>query len=894
MKKKLLILSALTFLSSLTISGCSFLDGIIDQFSTPTPSEPSVTPTNTPTPTKKDVELDLMAFDVNVTKHKFELNDAFVTPTCIATYSDGSTEDVTKKVKIEGADTSSLGEKEVTISYKSGIYTRLTKYNITVVARSDYHFDAGDDIKTLELVNVHHDYLVGDSFIMPTVYAIDKSDNKVDVTSSCVVSNYDMTRMGVYNVEINYLDHIVKYQIYVVDVEENNRYKMTELGFYLSDYDRTVVIGEHFPLNLIKKIEGKWEFETIGFGSSSSIEGTTYRSDNVDIVEITSDGLVIPKSIGTTYVYFSFPSTSGTYTFRCKVTVAEKELVDFTTQSIKTTYYSGQDINVKGNFIATYQTGYQENVIPSYDLSGVNSEVPGEYEITISYTLNGVTKSIKQTITILDSELYQLEKTDLAYDVDDFLINSSVPVTALPHSGTLKNIVVPVKFTDSDNYITNYDNVVNDIEKCFFSINDDDLTWMSVKEYYEQESFNQITYGGLVTDIYEASNTSTYYCEGTNLNKLKNDIVDWYFANNPSENPSDYDINDDGFLDGLNLVYLYPDYRSGDLGKDYSVLWAMVKSQLDGVPDVDKPIADKYFWTSYDFMYSSDSLAFARTGKSSVHAESDKSDKLSSRTFIHETGHMFGINDYYSYSEGVYFAGHANMQTLNLMGHDPYSMMLYSWAKPYIPEISSTITIGDFQKTHDVILLTPSWNILNSPFDEYFLIDLYVPESGLNYYDSQIRKPVFDNGGKINDLNVVGVRIWHVDARLGTKISNYEELTNDPTVSDGVEAIIDNTYEDELYQNYLNGVSNEGKYERYMELQLVRNKTNYDYKTATYLREDEYFLEGDKFDMDTFSSQFVNGNKMDNGLDLGWSIEIEGIYYDSVNGYTADIKVIKK
>ena len=78
-----------------------------------------------------------------------------------------------------------------------------------------------------------------------------------------------------------------------------------------------------------------------------------------------------------------------------------------------------------------------------------------------------------------------------------------------------------------------------------------------------------------------------------------------------------------------------------------------------------------------------------------------------------------------------------------------------------------------------------------------------------------------------------------------------------------------------------------------MLLQLVRNAENEDCATSGHLEAEHYFQAGDTFSMADFSSQFVNGTKMDNGKDLGWEFKVDGIY-NSLEGYIADITVTRQ
>ena len=888
MKNKHLKLSLLVAVSALSLSGCSFLEEIASNINTPDPVNPS-DPSNPGGSTEKDPNANKRVTNISAPNRRvdYEQYDTFAMPTTIVAYEDGTTADVTKLCTLEGGDTSFIGDSDVAVAYQNKVGKYTLRFQIKVHERADYHFDdVEDDITTLEIKEVVKDYLVGDDFKRPLIYAVHKDGTRTDITTKAEISGYNMSIMNFYKVQIYYSGHIICYFITVQDLNEVSQYPMKQGGFCLNEYNHLSVIDEKFALKLMER-DG-FEETYYGIGDGHFIKGTTYRSDDESIAEISSQGLVTAKKAGSTFVYVDVPDIYGNihHSFRCKIVVEEKQLISFELDNLRTQYFTGSSINVSGSFTATYQNGYSEKVYPEYDLSKVNQDVPGDYEINISYTINGVTKTITETIHVLDASLYKVEKTKMGFDLNDYNINSSVPVTALPLEGELNSLVVPVRFDDSTDYITNFDNVVSDINDCFFG-NETKMAWRSVKSYYEEESFGKITFNGKVTEIFDTHHNASYYAESGegSFNSIKREVLDWYFTNHPEEDIKDYDVDHDGFFDGLNLVYLYPDYKSAKLdGDEYGGFWGMVRSSRDEVPDINKPVADRYFWTSYDFMYSKKDVALARTGKSDVYQGGDPEMTITPRAFIHENGHMFGIDDYYSYTEDAYFAGHANMQTLNMLGHDPYSLLLWNWAEPYIPQISTTITIKDFQTSHDVILLSPEWNLLDSPFDEYFLIDLYVPDSGLNYYDAKVAPKRYTNEMDLDYLDQVGIRLWHVDGRLATKASAYKEFTLDPTVGN-IEKICDNSRG--------RGAEALQDYDHFLELQLIRNKENYDYNTSGYLLKDEYFLEGDSFNMNDFSTQFVNGNKMDKGVDLGWSFTVEGIYYDPIEGWSADIKVIK-
>ncbi len=917
MKKKLFLLSLLTIFSTISLAGCSFFDGIVDG---------GGNQNNTPSDNDKDNQLDVyhtkphhLKLDNRVTY--YQLDDNFVIPyvylvdvndgeryaTKNITVSDkpAASRDYSKEVDV---DMTTEGKKEVTVTYycyyENGSDSSLTKmrlstsYEITITKRRDAHYDPVEDklIKTLQITEVPTSFIEGGEFIKPKIWAVKFDDTKQDITAQCTFSNYDLSKYGYQNVKVTYNDHTLEYEIVVHNLNEESLYPFTSPGgqFRLNMQNRLFVVGEKARTCVIK-YNDDGTMTNYGYGYGHYIGDLTYRVDDESIAEIDNNtGFITSKKAGSTYIYFTF----STITLRIKVVVEEKVLMSIEVNEYRVNYYSGNVFAFAGQVVVTYQNGYSEVVDPEVNGDAVNMSVPGQYNVTISYSINGKTLSTTVPVNVLNSSGYVVSKTAMNYSIYDYERNTIAP--AMPLSGTIKSLVVPVKFVKdpddnlskcSDDYISNYENVREDLRKCFFGTNED-VGWRSVKTYYEEESFNKVEITGKVTEIYgdDADEPKLYltdYYDDFNMLALKNGIVDWYFAKHTEENIKDYDANGDGYIDGLNLVYLAPNAVTSGITRDVaSNLWAMVKTQNDKAPNIESPVACKYFWVSYDFMYPTHEIALERTEKSDfsdpARTSSNKNPmniKLEPRTFIHETGHMLGIDDYYSYTDNsIYFAGDINMQTLNLMGHDPYSVILYNWAKPYIPETSTRITIGDFQTTHDVILLTPEWNNLDSPFDEYFLIDLFVPTSGLNAFDAERYQ-------SNESHNTVGVRIWHIDARLATGLSHYEDFTFDPTASN-VRKICDNSF-----GRY--SPADLEKYDQFMELQLVRNDKTYDYRTSNKVEKEHYFQKGDTFDMASFSTQFVNGNKMDNGKTLGWSITIEGIYY-SEGKYTADILATKQ
>ena len=293
------------------------------------------------------------------------------------------------------------------------------------------------------------------------------------------------------------------------------------------------------------------------------------------------------------------------------------------------------------------------------------------------------------------------------------------------------------------------------------------------------------------------------------------------------------------------------------------------------------PSDNVFFWASYDFMYGSN-VASSRSGTS--YAGGDTSHcSLDGHTFIHEMGHVLGLDDYYDYGDTDYcVAGGFSMQDYNVGGHDPYSVMAYGWADPYIPLQSCQITINDFQSSHDMILLTPgtSFNSYNSPFDEYLLLELYTP-TGLNEFDSTYTY----SGGYPQGPSIPGIRLWHVDARLYNW--NFDQITTNADAYGYVLHLNNNTCEGERMSEF-----NGGHGEDWNLLQLVRDNTSLsltNFSAATVLGASDLFVAGESFTFNTYKKQFAQ-NTFNNGEECKWSFTVNSITNTS-GGATATITV---
>lgn len=435
---------------------------------------------------------------------------------------------------------------------------------------------------------------------------------------------------------------------------------------------------------------------------------------------------------------------------------------------------------------------------------------------------------------------------------DVYTHNTYYRRSTAPNTGDVNLLVIPVWFSDSDNYIAldKKDSVRDDIEKAYFG-SDEEVGWKSVSSFYEEDSFHNVHLKGVVTPWYEITNPSTDYYSSENNNTLRliKKGVEWYRSIAEDSSLKDFDADHDGYLDGVAMIYACADYANIDTGGQNN-LWAYCSWNFGALPARNKPSLMNYFWASYDFLYGDNALE--RTGFN-YHNGDTRYLNIDTHCYIHEMGHNFGLPDYYDYAGSMSYSGGFSMQDYNVGGHDPHSAFSLGWVKPIVPTGNKEIKLRSYVDTGDFILLSPKYS--RSAFDEYILIELFTP-TGLNEFDCTYQY----KGRYPSGTNEPVIRIWHVDSRLYDYDKN--KLKTVPEGKMIFEATSNNSSDDQWYPNY-------------KKLSLIRNNN----ESATYNEmyeavNTDYFRTGDTFSLRQFSKQFYRGYKLNKNVELGYTVSI--------------------
>ena len=343
----------------------------------------------------------------------------------------------------------------------------------------------------------------------------------------------------------------------------------------------------------------------------------------------------------------------------------------------------------------------------------------------------------------------------------------------MPSTGKVPLLVIPLDFEDS----------VGKEEGIFFiqsafSGNKASNQYVSVAEYYDYCSQGRLQLSPYVAPSFfrsslypRISDLSAITGSGTSgvLQSLYNEALTWFKGSYPEK-----DLNDFAFVaeNGTKKVPLYFIYNApyagesdGSSNRD-SMMWAFTINSP-------APIS----WSSIDMMHVS-------------------SGKVDAHTYIHETGHLLGLEDYYDPSSTGYVSrisplGRMDMMDCSLGDMNAFSKMLLGWERPYVPTGECEITLHQASGNNESILLSPSWN--GTLFDQFVLLEFYSP-TGLNRVDATLRSDpamrlfqkagvkayivrsnlkIFNGraptGDYLNDSNYTGQRLYM--GRLNTSLS---------------------------------------------------------------------------------------------------------------------------
>ena len=509
-------------------------------------------------------------------------------------------------------------------------------------------------------------------------------------------------------------------------------------------------------------------------GSGDRQESSSSSTSSKQYLEVTLANDVIPE--GSCF----FDAAKPTVKFIDK---DENEETDVTNQSSRTIYA----ITDKNDPTKTYEAG---DVLPK-----------GSYQAYIKYRFAKWSKTVDFTVQektvdkAAEGKGYHTVGVDAlsSYTYQNFSGIETLGGSGMPSTGNVKILVIPVQFANESAQFTKTmtEKEVQDVlQEAFFAENEDgkDTPWESLHSYYEKASFGRLNISGTVTSIvtYDAddsklSASDTSIARTITLNAVKQ------LQDKGEIDTKDYDSNGDGYIDGVEVVYCTSQPTPSSFGTESSAgdLWWNFTTSVGGSKSVSKPGANRIFWSRFDYLTNS-YYANVKDESGNPIGHRVNGNAVDAHTIIHETGHMMGAPDYYSYDHQEGVAGCVDMMDMNIGDHNAYTKMAYNWVAPMVLDGSSNnfeITLPSYTDTGKFLLVrnttTDAWN--GTPYDEYLIIEYYTP-TGVNKMDStgypewssqtsSTGSSAYGHGGTYEHP---GLQVFHVNARVGATFGTLD------------------------------------------------------------------------------------------------------------------------
>ena len=385
----------------------------------------------------------------------------------------------------------------------------------------------------------------------------------------------------------------------------------------------------------------------------------------------------------------------------------------------------------------------------------------------LTILLSGCNNSNESTTTSLDSSTSFIENS---YSVESSSVENEIQIPnnslnefesyadlnslnnysgLTPSKGDVKILLLPIHFKDIDENKMNIDL----IDKAFNSKDNSLVEWHSVSEFYQKSSYGNLNLSFELAPSYVASEKSTFYTNAYNNNNYtsaaESIIVEALESLDDFYDFSEYDSNNDGYIDGIYLIYDAP----VDYTYNHSLWWAWTSYNFNDSFKIDNISFKSYVFAGYDFI-------------------NQDNRNCNTHTYIHETAHMFGIDDYYDYSltSGTNTGGLAKADLMDgtIGDHNAFSKALLGWNKGKVVEIketntSFTVSLDAFQNSGDYLILANNFDYSKGLLQEYFILEYYTP-TNLNEFDKM--------------FSINGIRVLHI---VGTTVKNGKFRYNNGT-----------------------------------------------------------------------------------------------------------------
>ncbi len=338
-----------------------------------------------------------------------------------------------------------------------------------------------------------------------------------------------------------------------------------------------------------------------------------------------------------------------------------------------------------------------------------------------------------------------------------------------PTVGSPGVLVIPVEFSDRTASSLGYS--IENIKHAFEKNGKTD--YYSVYDYYYVSSLGQLSLDITVVDSwFKPSMPSTYYAnrtmnyEGDNVligDQMVMDEALAYLAK--IMDLSEFDSDSNGTIDSVVLISTLEIDPDSDFYWAYRY-WNIYTDSDEYYYEYDGVSANDYLWAPYAFMH-----------ENPVTEDYTDTDIMNTYTFIHEFGHVLGIDDYYDTAYVDSPLGGYDIMDSMTGDHNPYTKFNLGWitsSRLVVTDTSVTLTLEAFSESGDTIILANNYDPSLGVYQEYYILAYYTND-GLNT----------GMGGYFNESGIV---VYHVNASLFYEEYDgeiyYDVYNNNTDISD--------------------------------------------------------------------------------------------------------------
>ena len=377
---------------------------------------------------------------------------------------------------------------------------------------------------------------------------------------------------------------------------------------------------------------------------------------------------------------------------------------------------------------------------------------------------------------------------DGIYDVDFTKADKVKDVTdqgyyldGCPTTGSPAVLVIPVDFSDVTAASKGYN--ISVLEQILTEGGKTD--YYSLYDYYYISSYGQLTLDITVLESwFRPQYSSSYYYEATyDYYGSEIAIGDQLILNEALAylesrmDLSEFDSDNNGVIDSVILVTTL-DISEEDFYWAYRY-WNLYTDDDGYYYEYDGVSANDYVWLSYQFIYE--------TYDDEGYAIYTDTTARNSYTFIHEFGHVLGVDDYYDTAGKNDPMGGCDVMDAMKGDHNAYSKFNLGWittSRLVVTDTSVTLTLEDFSKNGDTIIIANNWDEKLGAYQEYYVI-MYYTNNGLN-------------AGEAGYFGRNGIVVYHVNATLTSETydgETYYDVKNNNTDSSDDYGTVDNLIE---------------------------------------------------------------------------------------------------